>query len=167
MTNTPHGTSAGWHTGCRCTPCRQAHSDTQRAFGRARAQQRLPPGLRQQLLDAIYEGKPFRTVLRELNLTFITRTSKSADEARRAWIDTYEAEWPAMHAPTAPPRPLASGTGWGRVGNRVVVEDGLGQTYSISWRLGADERVEWLTQLGLGEPVCFSRSALAEQGGRP
>jgi hypothetical protein len=62
-------TSAGWHSACRCTLCRRAHSDTQRAFGRARAPQRLPPGVRQELLDAIYQGKPFRTVLRELNLT--------------------------------------------------------------------------------------------------
>jgi hypothetical protein len=69
VTNTRHGTSAGWHTGCRCTPCRRAHSDIQRAFGRARAQQRLPAELRQQLLDGIYAGKPFRTVLRELRLT--------------------------------------------------------------------------------------------------
>ena len=66
---TAHGTSAGWHSGCRCTLCRQAHSDTQRAFGRARAQKRLPVELRQQLLDAIYAGEPFRTTLRDLGLT--------------------------------------------------------------------------------------------------
>ena len=46
-----------------------AHSDTQRAWGRARAQERLPVELRQQLLDAIYAGQPFRTVLRDLGLT--------------------------------------------------------------------------------------------------
>jgi hypothetical protein len=34
-----------------------------------RAQQRLPVELRQQLLDAIYAGQPFRTVLRDLGLT--------------------------------------------------------------------------------------------------
>src|SRR4051794_26025699 len=44
----------------RCIHCRRAHSDTQRAFGRARAQKRLPVELRQQLLDAIYAGQPFR-----------------------------------------------------------------------------------------------------------
>ena len=60
VTNTRHGTSAGWHSDCRCTPCRQAHNDTQRALGRARAQQRLPAEVRQQLLDAIYAGRPFR-----------------------------------------------------------------------------------------------------------
>ena len=64
-----HGTSAGWHTGCRCTLCRRAHSDTQRAFGRARAQKRLPVEVRQQLLDPIYAGQSFRSVLRNLNLT--------------------------------------------------------------------------------------------------
>jgi hypothetical protein len=64
-----HGTSAGWHTGCRCTLCRRAHGDTQRAFGRARAQKRLPVEVRQQLLDAIYAGQAFRSVLRNLNMT--------------------------------------------------------------------------------------------------
>jgi hypothetical protein len=64
-----HGTSAGWHTGCRCAQCRRAHSDTQRRFRRARAQKRLPAEVRQQLVDAIYAGKSFRSVLRDLNLT--------------------------------------------------------------------------------------------------
>jgi hypothetical protein len=48
---------------------RQAHSDKQRAFGRARAQKRLPVELRQQLLEAIYARVPFRAVLRDLKLT--------------------------------------------------------------------------------------------------
>jgi hypothetical protein len=69
VTEAAHGTSAGWHTGCRCKECRRAHSDTQRAFGRARAHKRLPAELRQQLLDAIYAAQPFRTVLRDLGLT--------------------------------------------------------------------------------------------------
>jgi hypothetical protein len=69
VTKAEHGTSAGWHSGCRCTLCRQAHSDKQRAFGRARAQKRLPVELRQQLLEAIYARKPFRAVLRDLGLT--------------------------------------------------------------------------------------------------
>jgi len=64
-----HGTSPRWHAGCRCTQCRRAHSDTQRAWGRARAHKRLPLEVRQQLLDAIYAGQPFRTVLRDLDLT--------------------------------------------------------------------------------------------------
>jgi hypothetical protein len=69
VTKAEHGTSAGWHSSCRCTLCRQAHSDKQRAFGRARAQKRLPVELRQQLLEAIYARKPFRAVLRDLGLT--------------------------------------------------------------------------------------------------
>jgi hypothetical protein len=64
-----HGTSAGWHTGCRCTQCRRAHSDAQRARGRARARNRLPLEVRRQLLDAIYSGQSFRAVLRDLGLT--------------------------------------------------------------------------------------------------
>jgi hypothetical protein len=69
VTNTRHGTSAGWHTGCRCAQCRQAPSDAQRTWWRARAQERLPADVRQQLLDAIYRGQPFRRVLRDLGLT--------------------------------------------------------------------------------------------------
>jgi hypothetical protein len=69
VTKGRHGTSAGWHTGCRCTQCRAAHAETQKAFGRARAQKRLSVELRQQVLDAIYAGQPFRTILRDLGLT--------------------------------------------------------------------------------------------------
>src|SRR4029453_17391605 len=96
VTKTRHGTSAGWHTGCRCTLCRQAHSDKQRAFGRARAQARLPVELRQQLLDAIYAGQPFRTTLRDLGLT-----------PNQVWgLARTDGEWPAARgaAPTATPR---------------------------------------------------------------
>jgi hypothetical protein len=54
---------------------------TERARGRARAQQPLPVELRQQLLNAIYAGQPFRTVLRDLGLTSnqvwgLTKTDK-------------------------------------------------------------------------------------------
>jgi hypothetical protein len=76
-------TNGGWHSGCKCTDCRSAHSDTQRAWGRARAQKRLPVEVRQQLLDAIYAGQPYRAVLRDLGLTSnrvfgLTRTALDA-----------------------------------------------------------------------------------------
>jgi hypothetical protein len=45
------------------------HSDRLRAFGRARAQKRLPADIRRQLLDAIYVCQPFRQILRDLGLT--------------------------------------------------------------------------------------------------
>jgi hypothetical protein len=64
-----HGTITRWNAGCSCTRCRQYQSDTAKARGRSRAQQRLPVQIRQQILDAIYGGQPFRTVLRELGLT--------------------------------------------------------------------------------------------------
>jgi hypothetical protein len=44
-------------------------NDVARARFRREAQERLPVELRQQLLDAIYAGQPFRTVLRDLGLT--------------------------------------------------------------------------------------------------
>jgi hypothetical protein len=84
-----HGTSARWHAGCHCTHCQRAHSDTQRAWRKARAQARLPVEVRQQLLDAIYAGQPFRTVLRDLGLSSyrvfgLTRTDEQWSEQLEA-----------------------------------------------------------------------------------
>ena len=64
-----HGTLTRWLEGCDCDECREAQNDASRARRRARAQKRLPVEMRQQLLDAIYAGQPFRTVLRDLGLT--------------------------------------------------------------------------------------------------
>jgi hypothetical protein len=64
-----HGTLTRWLEGCGCDPCRLAMNAATKARGRARAQKRLPVEVRQQLLDAIYAGKPFRMVLRDLGLT--------------------------------------------------------------------------------------------------
>jgi hypothetical protein len=61
-----HGTASRWNEGCSCTRCHQAQNDAARARFRRKAQKRLPAGLRQQLLDGIYAGQPFRQVLRDL-----------------------------------------------------------------------------------------------------
>ena len=65
----PHGTLTRWLEGCDCDRCREAQNDAARARGRARAQKRLPAELRQQLLAAIYAGKPFKTAIRDFGLT--------------------------------------------------------------------------------------------------
>src|SRR4051794_16240959 len=65
----PHGTLTRWLEGCDCDQCREAQNDAARARFRRKAQERLPAGVRQQLLDAIYGGRAFRTALRELGLT--------------------------------------------------------------------------------------------------
>jgi len=64
-----HGTMARWNAGCSCTECRQMQSDAARERGRAKSQRRLPVEVRKQLLDAIYAGRPFRQILRDLGLT--------------------------------------------------------------------------------------------------
>jgi hypothetical protein len=56
---------------------------------KARAQARLPVEVRQQLLDAIYAGQPFRAVLRDLGLTSylvfaLTRTDEESSEKLEA-----------------------------------------------------------------------------------
>ena len=106
MSTAQHGTSAGWHSGCGCTQCRRAHSDTQRAFGRARAQSRLPVETRQQLLEAIYARKPFRAVLRDLGLTpnQVWRLTKTDEE----WSAALEAALTAARRDDLTPTPRMS-----------------------------------------------------------
>jgi hypothetical protein len=58
-----HGTLTRWLEGCDCDRCRQAQNDAARARFRRKAQGRLPAEVRQQLLDAIYGGQPFHSVL--------------------------------------------------------------------------------------------------------
>jgi hypothetical protein len=65
----PHGTLTRWLEGCDCHRCHEAQNDAAKARFRHKAQKRLPAEVRQQLLDAIYGGQPFRTVLRDLGLT--------------------------------------------------------------------------------------------------
>jgi hypothetical protein len=56
---------------------------------RRKAQKRLPAEVRQQLLDAIYSGQPFKTGLRDLGLTSnqIWGLTKTDEE----WSDKLEA----------------------------------------------------------------------------
>jgi hypothetical protein len=60
---------ARWNAGCSCAECRQVQSGEAKARGRRKAQQRLPSDVRQQLIDAIHDGQPFRAVLHDLGLT--------------------------------------------------------------------------------------------------
>ena len=60
---------ARWTSGCRCPACRKAHADSERSRKRADAQTRLPAQVRQQLLNGINAGTPFRTIVRDLGLT--------------------------------------------------------------------------------------------------
>jgi hypothetical protein len=59
----------GGITGARAIYAVRRTPTTRGPAGRARAQKRLPFELCQQLLDTIYSGQPFRTVLRDLALT--------------------------------------------------------------------------------------------------
>jgi hypothetical protein len=63
------GTQARWNNGCSCSVCRRAHSEAERARGRAIAQDRFPLDMRRQFLDALYSGQPFRETVRDLGLT--------------------------------------------------------------------------------------------------
>jgi hypothetical protein len=89
--NVPHATLTRWLEGCDCDPCRLAMNAATKARGRARAQKRLPVEMRQQLLDAMYSGQPFRAVLRDLGLTSnqvwgLTRTDDDWSAALEATL---------------------------------------------------------------------------------
>jgi hypothetical protein len=58
-----------WLEGRGCGGCREAQNDAARARFRRKAQERLPAEVRQQLLDAIYAGKPFRAAPHHLGIT--------------------------------------------------------------------------------------------------
>jgi hypothetical protein len=84
-----HGTSARWHAGYHCSLCRRAHSDTKRAWRQARAQQRRPLEVRQQLLEAIYAGQPFRTVAATWSWSplFTSSACPTCDAVNRPFAD--------------------------------------------------------------------------------
>ena len=96
-----HGTLTRWLEGCDCDRCREAQNHAARArFGR-KAQERLPAGVRKQLLDAIYGGQPFRTALRDLGLTSnqVWGLTKSDEEWSMA-LDAALTETPAATSST-------------------------------------------------------------------
>jgi hypothetical protein len=64
-----HGPMARWNAGCSCAVCRAMQSDAARERGRAKAQTRLSVEVRGQFLAAIYAGRSFQQVLRDLGLT--------------------------------------------------------------------------------------------------
>jgi hypothetical protein len=138
VSEAPHGTPARWHSGCRCALCRAAHSHTKRAWRHARARKRLPLEIRQQLLDAIYAGQPFRTVLRDLELSpnqvwGLTRTDDAWSIQLEAALTTTRrddldhgtnAAYVAGCVCSRPPS--ISGTGWaGTVARLSTHHDGL------------------------------------------
>ena len=67
MTEAANGTSARWHAGCHCTLCRGSQQHSASLGTGPSAEAATSRG--QQLLDAAYAGQPFRTVLRDLQLT--------------------------------------------------------------------------------------------------
>jgi len=64
-----HGTETRWTQGCNCDLCCKAKTDAVKGNGRRKAHKRLPVEVRQQLLDAISAGRPFRATIRDLGLT--------------------------------------------------------------------------------------------------
>jgi hypothetical protein len=86
------GTLTRWLEGCDCDGCREAQNAAAKARFRRKAQERLPVDVRQQLLDAIYRGRSFRTALRALGLTSnqawgLTKSDKGVVGGARCRID--------------------------------------------------------------------------------
>ena len=78
-----HGTLTRYAMGCNCEACLTAQRDYQREQVRAKAQQRFPHELRQQLLDALGSGTPFRQAIADLGLS-----------SRRVWgLAQHDREW--------------------------------------------------------------------------
>jgi hypothetical protein len=88
-----HGTIARWNAGCSCAQCRQFQCDTAKARFRRKAQRRLPAEVRQQLLDAIYSGQPFRQILRELGV-MTSSPASGPSGSRQVWgLTRTDPEW--------------------------------------------------------------------------
>ena len=78
-----HGTLTRYAMGCDCDACLTAQREYQRGQVRAKAQQRFPHDLRQQLLDALVGGAPFKEAIAGLGLS-----------SRRVWgLAQHDQEW--------------------------------------------------------------------------
>jgi hypothetical protein len=131
---TAHGTLIRWTEGCDCDQCREAQNDAARSRGRARAQKRLPTAMRQQLLDAIYSGQPFRMVLRDLGFTSnqVFGLARADDE----WSSALEAALTASAGTTSStarmPRTCT-----------VVFAASAGNTSGIGWLSIGTDQSQW------------------------
>ena len=106
------------------------------ARGRAWAQERLPAEVRQHLLNAIYSGQPFRTVLRDLGLTSnqvwgLTRTDHE-------WSDKLEVALMATRRDDLRTAPT-------RLTSRPACAASAGSTSASGWR-GVVSRLPTLTR---------------------
>ena len=123
-TQAPHGTTARWNAGCGCVTCRRAHSDIARIRKRAKADARLPVEVRQQLLDQINAGQPFKAALRDLGLT-----------PNRVWgLAQTDEEWStALEAAVWPHAETPSSTGPTPRTSRAASAKSAGSTSASGW----------------------------------
>ena len=75
MSRAPHGTRAGYRSGCRCLPCKAAHAAYHRGWYRSTTQGKLLLGARVSAVAVIRalerEGLSWRMMARQIGLTRI------------------------------------------------------------------------------------------------
>jgi hypothetical protein len=119
-----HGSETRWTQGCSWDLCRKAKTDAVEAGDRRGVDKRLPVELPQQLLDAIYAGKPFRARVIHLGLTSnqvwgLTETDEHWTAALEAALMTSRDDLKHWHEP-----PICLGLGLQRVSGRPMHPDG-------------------------------------------